>query len=64
MPYPLCKGDGKEVKVNVPDMVFGDMVVLVTGDVVPVDFSRLSPTMQCERDGLTREPDDVAMNSK
>ena len=33
-----CGRDGKEVQVNVPDMVLGDIVVLSTCDVVPVDL--------------------------
>jgi len=57
--------DGEEVKVDVPTVVKGDLVVLGTGDVVPADL-RL-----CEADdvkvsemALTGEPEDVAKTWK
>jgi len=57
--------DGKEVKVDVPNVVRGDIVVLGTGDVVPADM-RLTGAedIKVSEMALTGEPDDVAKTWK
>mmetsp|Transcript_57018 Transcript_57018/g.144753 ORF Transcript_57018/g.144753 Transcript_57018/m.144753 type:complete len:1046 (-) Transcript_57018:337-3474(-) len=56
---------GKEIKVEVPTIVRGDIVVLGTGDVVPADL-RLAEAddVKVSEMALTGEPDDVAKTWK
>jgi Ca2+-transporting ATPase len=57
--------DGKEVKVDVPEVVMGDVVVLGTGDVVPADVRLFEASdVKVSEMALTGEPDDVAKNAK
>lgn len=57
--------DGKEVKVETPYVVRGDIVVLGTGDVVPADLRLIEASdVKVAEMALTGEPDDVAKTSK
>mmetsp|Transcript_19825 Transcript_19825/g.50693 ORF Transcript_19825/g.50693 Transcript_19825/m.50693 type:complete len:1086 (+) Transcript_19825:111-3368(+) len=57
--------DGVEVKVDVPCVVRGDLVVLGTGDVVPADMRLIeADDIKVSEMALTGEPDDVAKTFK
>jgi len=57
--------DGQEVKVDVPAVVRGDVVVLGTGDVVPADIRLIeADDVKVSEMALTGEPDDVAKTAK
>jgi len=57
--------DGAEVKVDVPDVVRGDVVVLGTGDVVPADMRLIeADDVKVSEMALTGEPDDVHKTAK
>eukprot|EP00425_Heterocapsa_triquetra_P014693 CAMPEP_0195152994 /NCGR_PEP_ID=MMETSP0448-20130528/182926_1 /TAXON_ID=66468 /ORGANISM="Heterocapsa triquestra, Strain CCMP 448" /LENGTH=1051 /DNA_ID=CAMNT_0040191759 /DNA_START=111 /DNA_END=3262 /DNA_ORIENTATION=+ len=57
--------DGKEVKVDVPCVVRGDIVVLGTGDVVPADMRMFeADDIKVSEMALTGEPDDVVKTWK
>merc|ERR1719434_459473 len=57
--------DGREVKVDVPNVVRGDVVVLGTGDVVPADMRLIeADDVKVSEMALTGEPDDVAKTCK
>jgi len=57
--------DGHEVKVDVPEVVRGDVVVLGTGDVVPADMRLVeADDVKVSEMALTGEPDDVAKSAK
>ena len=51
--------------MNVPDVVLGDIVVLSTCDVVPVDLQLVvAHDVKVSEMALTGEPDDIAKFSK
>mmetsp|Transcript_44923 Transcript_44923/g.127231 ORF Transcript_44923/g.127231 Transcript_44923/m.127231 type:complete len:1107 (-) Transcript_44923:173-3493(-) len=57
--------DGVEVKVDVPGIVRGDIVILGTGDVVPADMRLLeADDVKVSEMALTGEPEDVAKSAK
>mmetsp|Transcript_39345 Transcript_39345/g.83847 ORF Transcript_39345/g.83847 Transcript_39345/m.83847 type:complete len:1092 (+) Transcript_39345:135-3410(+) len=57
--------DGHEVKVEVPSIVKGDIVVLGTGDVVPADVRLIeAEDLKVSEMALTGEPDDVSKTWK
>eukprot|EP00405_Crypthecodinium_cohnii_P023546 CAMPEP_0206473622 /NCGR_PEP_ID=MMETSP0324_2-20121206/32988_1 /ASSEMBLY_ACC=CAM_ASM_000836 /TAXON_ID=2866 /ORGANISM="Crypthecodinium cohnii, Strain Seligo" /LENGTH=1041 /DNA_ID=CAMNT_0053948613 /DNA_START=169 /DNA_END=3294 /DNA_ORIENTATION=- len=57
--------DGEEIKVEVPTIVKGDLVVLGTGDVVPADMRLVeADDVKVSEMALTGEPDDVAKTWK
>uniref|UniRef100_A0A7S2Q8H1 P-type sodium-transporting ATPase4 n=1 Tax=Zooxanthella nutricula TaxID=1333877 RepID=A0A7S2Q8H1_9DINO len=56
---------GQEVRVDVPTIVKGDLVVLGTGDVVPADIRLVeADDVKVSEMALTGEPDDVSKTSK
>merc|ERR1719277_1559088 len=56
---------GREVRVEVPTIVRGDVVVLGTGDVVPADLRLIeAEDVKVSEMALTGEPDDVAKTWK
>merc|ERR1719401_1988078 len=57
--------DGREVKVDVPNVVRGDIVVLGTGDVVPADMRLVeADDVKVSEMALTGEPDDVSKTAR
>jgi len=57
--------EGKEVKLQTPLVVRGDIVVLATGDVVPADLRLTEDAdIKVSEMALTGEPDDVGKTSK
>jgi len=57
--------DGQEVRVEVPTIVRGDIVVLGTGDVVPADIRLFeAEDVKVSEMALTGEPDDVSKTWK
>lgn len=57
--------DGKEVQLQVPLVVRGDLIVLGVGDVVPADLRLIEcHDIKVSEMALTGEPDDVAKTDK